>query len=222
MATSTQSSVLANDTDPNGYTLTAVQETNVQHGTLTLNSNGTFAYTPTRATTVPTASHTRPTTVTFTSTPATVTITVKETAPVANNGSFTVVHDRAYSGAVSATDAESDPLTASVVTNSSHGVLALNPNGTFTYTPNLHYVGADSFTYKVSDGILTSSTGTITLTVVDSAPVAYTNYFTTAAGQALNSATTPAYGVQYLAYDADGDHPHFPARRPAGAPAPSS
>ena len=125
---------------------------------------------------------------------------------MANNGSFTVVHDRAYSGAVSATDAESDPLTASVVTNSSHGVLALNPNGTFTYTPNLHYVGADSFTYKVSDGILTSSTGTITLTVVDSAPVAYTNYFTTAAGQALNSATTPAYGVQYLAYDADGDH----------------
>ena len=47
MATSAQSSVLANDTDPNGYTLTAVQETNVQHGTLTLNSNGTFAYTPT-------------------------------------------------------------------------------------------------------------------------------------------------------------------------------
>ena len=67
-------------------------------------------------------------------------------------------------------------------------------------------MGGDSFTYKVSDGTLTSGTGTVTLTVVDTAPLAYTNYFTTAAGVAFNSAATPAYGVQYLAYDADGDH----------------
>jgi VCBS repeat-containing protein len=38
--------VLANDTDPDGDTLTAVLNTNVQHGTLTLNANGSFSYNP--------------------------------------------------------------------------------------------------------------------------------------------------------------------------------
>jgi VCBS repeat-containing protein/predicted outer membrane repeat protein len=38
--------VLGNDSDPNGDTLTAVLDTDVTHGTLTLNSNGSFNYTP--------------------------------------------------------------------------------------------------------------------------------------------------------------------------------
>ena len=40
--------VLANDTDPNGDALTAVLVTNPSHGTLTLNANGSFTYTPYR------------------------------------------------------------------------------------------------------------------------------------------------------------------------------
>ena len=39
--------VLKNDTDPDGDTLTAVLNANVAHGTLTLNSDGSFTYTPT-------------------------------------------------------------------------------------------------------------------------------------------------------------------------------
>ena len=39
--------VLANDTDPNGDALTAVLVTNPAHGTLTLNADGSFTYTPT-------------------------------------------------------------------------------------------------------------------------------------------------------------------------------
>jgi hypothetical protein len=46
IATSSQSGVLANDSDPNGYSLTAILVTGVQHGALTLNSNGTFVYMP--------------------------------------------------------------------------------------------------------------------------------------------------------------------------------
>ncbi|MBV6459840.1 MAG: hypothetical protein HONBIEJF_02994 [Fimbriimonadaceae bacterium] len=38
--------VLGNDTDPNGQTLTAVLDTNVTNGSLTLNANGSFSYTP--------------------------------------------------------------------------------------------------------------------------------------------------------------------------------
>ncbi|MCU1358387.1 MAG: hypothetical protein JWM89_3805, partial [Acidimicrobiales bacterium] len=39
--------VLANDTDSDGDTLTAVKVTNPSHGTVTLNANGGFTYTPT-------------------------------------------------------------------------------------------------------------------------------------------------------------------------------
>src|SRR6185295_14136248 len=38
-------SVLINDTDPENNSLTAVKVTDPTHGTLTLNANGTFAYT---------------------------------------------------------------------------------------------------------------------------------------------------------------------------------
>ena len=39
--------VLANDTDADGHALTALLKTGPTHGTLTLNANGSFAYTPT-------------------------------------------------------------------------------------------------------------------------------------------------------------------------------
>ncbi|HWN95804.1 MAG TPA: Ig-like domain-containing protein, partial [Methylomirabilota bacterium] len=38
--------VLANDSDPDGQTITAVRVTNPSHGTLTLNANGSFTYRP--------------------------------------------------------------------------------------------------------------------------------------------------------------------------------
>jgi hypothetical protein len=39
--------VLSNDTDADGDTLTAVKVTDPSHGSVTLNSNGSFTYTPT-------------------------------------------------------------------------------------------------------------------------------------------------------------------------------
>ena len=54
----------------------------------------------------------------------------------------------------------------------SHGTLTLNANGSFTYTPAANYNGSDSFTYRASDGTLTSNLATVTLTVtaVNDAP----------------------------------------------------
>ncbi|MFX8797600.1 Ig-like domain-containing protein, partial [Acinetobacter baumannii] len=40
------SGVLANDSDPSHLTLHAVLVTNVSHGSLTLNTDGSFTYTP--------------------------------------------------------------------------------------------------------------------------------------------------------------------------------
>lgn len=49
------------------------------------------------------------------------------------------------------TDADGDPLTASVETAPSNGSLTLNSDGSFTYIPLNDYSGTDSFTYTVSD-----------------------------------------------------------------------
>ena len=58
------------------------------------------------------------------------------------------------------TGLDTDPLTAVLVTTTAHGTLALNANGSFTYTPGAS-IGADSFTYQVSDGSLTSNVATV-------------------------------------------------------------
>ena len=50
----------------------------------------------------------------------------------------------------------------------------LNPDGSFTYTPALNFIGSDSFTYRANDGEARSNVATVTITVeaVNDAPVA--------------------------------------------------
>jgi hypothetical protein len=62
-------------------------------------------------------------------------------------------------------DVEGDPLAAVLVTGPSHGALVLDPDGSFTYTPDPAYSGADSFTYTANDGELDSNTATVSITV---------------------------------------------------------
>src|SRR5204862_310594 len=71
------------------------------------------------------------------------------------------------------TDVDGDPLTAALATAPTKGTLALNANGSFTYTPNATVNGSDTFTYRASDGTLTSplATVTITITPVNQPPV---------------------------------------------------
>ena len=63
------------------------------------------------------------------------------------------------------TDADGNPLTAVLDTNVTHGTLALNANGGFTYTPTTGYTGPDSFTYHANDGTANSNIVTVSLTV---------------------------------------------------------
>jgi len=53
-----------------------------------------------------------------------------------------------------------------------HGNLTTNGNGSFTYTPDPDFNGADTFTYEAFDGADASSTATVTITVtkVNDAP----------------------------------------------------
>lgn len=59
---------------------------------------------------------------------------------------------------------DSDALSVSAVGDASHGAVAVNADGTVTYTPDTGYVGDDSFTYTVAYATGTT-TGTISYTV---------------------------------------------------------
>jgi VCBS repeat-containing protein len=62
-------------------------------------------------------------------------------------------------------DADGDALTAGLTTDPSHGILTLNADGSFTYTPATGFTGSDAFTYSASDGIAASNAATVTITV---------------------------------------------------------
>jgi len=49
-------------------------------------------------------------------------------------------------------DPDGDEITVASYTQPSSGTVEMNPDGSFTYTPNENYCGTDSFTYKVTDG----------------------------------------------------------------------
>ncbi|MEX0713607.1 MAG: Ig-like domain-containing protein [Pirellulales bacterium] len=61
-------------------------------------------------------------------------------------------------------DVEEDPLTAELVTGPSAGILVLNTDGSFIYTPDAGFTGTDSFTYVANDGTVDSNVAVVTLT----------------------------------------------------------
>jgi CSLREA domain-containing protein len=98
-------------------------------------------------------------------------------APVAENDSFSTPEDTALDISVLANDTDPDPgdtLSVHIVSNPANGRLTENPDGTLKYTPNPDFNGTDSFAYKASDGELDSAVATVTIRVnaVNDPPVA--------------------------------------------------
>jgi VCBS repeat-containing protein len=211
--------LLKNDTDADNNPLTAKIVTQPTNGTLTLNANGSFSYTPN-------AGFTGTDRFTYVandgkadSTAATATIAVNAVvpanrAPVAVNDTYTTTAGQALTVPVATgllrndTDADSDPLTAKIVTQPTNGTLTPNANGSFSYTPNAGFTGTDRFTYVANDGKVDSAAATAEITVsavtpTNRAPIAVNDAYATAAGQAL---TVPvATGLLRNDTDADSD-----------------
>ena len=114
------------------------------------------------------------------STSDTVVVTVNNVAPTATDNTYTtaqatalignVITDNAGSGVDSDPGGASDPLTVSAHTSPSNGTLVLHPDGSFTFTPDSTFAGADSFSYTISDGDGGFSTATVTINVTAAAP----------------------------------------------------
>jgi VCBS repeat-containing protein len=175
--------VLANDTDPNNDALSAILVSNVGHGTLILNANGSFTYTPdTNYNGIDSFSYqvsdggqtagAPPTSITSGNV-ATVTINITSVndPPVALPDSYSVFNNNTLTVPVNGvlandTDAEGDPLSAVLVSDVAHGSLSLHPDGSFIYTPASNYVGADFFNYRAHDGLTPGASTTVSLTVL--------------------------------------------------------
>ncbi|WP_163846115.1 Ig-like domain-containing protein, partial [Pseudooceanicola aestuarii] len=97
--------------------------------------------------------------------------------PVVQDGEVTGVEDGGedapITGSATATDADGDTLSYQVETPPTHGAVQMQPDGSFTYTPEADFHGQDSFTYIVTDPTGATDTGTITVTVAptNDAPV---------------------------------------------------
>src|SRR5207253_4278343 len=83
---------------------------------------------------------------------------------VNKNGTLTLSAPGVLSNDV---DLDGNSMSAVLVATTTHGTLNLSTNGGFTYMPSSNYFGADSFTYRVNDGVINSGVATVSLTVTN-------------------------------------------------------
>jgi hypothetical protein len=167
--------VLTNDSDADADALTAVLVSGPTNAlAFTLNSDGSFSYTPATNYFGPDSFTYRASDGVTNSDVVTVSLNVMPVndAPVARPDNYSVNEDTiltvpAVSGVLTNdSDAEADALTAVLVSGPMNALaFTLNPDGSFSYTPATNYFGPDSFTYQANDGLTNSAPVTVKLTV---------------------------------------------------------
>jgi VCBS repeat-containing protein len=163
--------VLANDTDVDNDPLTAIKVTNPLHGTLSLNANGGFVYTPVSNYFGSDSFTYRATDGTATSAVATVSLTITNinSSPVAVDDTFidsqNVVLTLPFTALLTNDyDPDGDTLSITLInTNSSQSGKITSTTTNFTYIPPTNYVGTDTFLYVIGDGHGGSGTGTVSI-----------------------------------------------------------
>ncbi|MCB1958733.1 MAG: tandem-95 repeat protein, partial [Rhodocyclaceae bacterium] len=144
----------------------------------------------------------------------TVTITVNPVVDLtAADDSNTTDEDTPVSGSVAGNDSTTSggTLTFAKHSDPANGTVVVNPDGTYTYTPNADFNGEDSFTYTVTDadsGESLTQTVTITVNPINDAPEA--------AGTIADQSNLDAEGITDLDAssffsDVDGDTLGFSA-----------
>ncbi len=172
--------LLTNDSDVDGDTLSLDSVSNAQHGSVSYDvQSGKITF-------IPEANYNGPASFDYTvsdgnggTDTATVNFNIQSvndlpvvTAPASVQTSEDNSVDIAYTVTDVEDDAASVPL--NVTASAQHGTVTLNGNGTVTYQPNADYNGTDTVTITAtdSDGGVTVSQTAVTVTPVNDAPVA--------------------------------------------------
>ncbi len=181
----TKTGITLTGSDVDGNSLTYSKVADALHGTVTIQSSGSFSYAPT------TANYNGADSFSYKVNDGSldsavkdvnITVTSVNDAPVATFDSFATNEDTNFTGTLTATDVDGDTLTYAKVGNVSHGTLTVNENGSFVYSPTANYNGTDSFTYQAKDGnnsLSSAKTVSITINVVNDIPVATFNSLST-------------------------------------------
>lgn len=110
--------------------------------------------------------------------------------PTAIDDAYTVKHNTELEvplPGVLANDLARNPNSreAILVTLPCHGIISFQlvnkgftPGGSFTYVPDANFVGTDSFTYKVTDGVCESGVATVRITVTNKTPMGRDDTYT--------------------------------------------
>ncbi|KAF3362071.1 hypothetical protein PHSC3_001382 [Chlamydiales bacterium STE3] len=183
-------SVLTNDSG-NSLTVTQYDQKSIEGGLLTIiPSTGFYTYTPPNGFSgVDTFNYTITDAYDHTAT-STLTITV---LPIAMDDTGTVAaNTQLKSPSVLSNDIGSQ-LTIDTYDNTStqNGMIAMQSDGTYTYTPPLDFSGIDNFTYTAIDSNGKTTTATVTITVL---PKAQNDL-------GITNANTPLYGTSVLTND---------------------
>uniref|UniRef100_A5WEM5 Putative outer membrane adhesin like protein n=1 Tax=Psychrobacter sp. (strain PRwf-1) TaxID=349106 RepID=A5WEM5_PSYWF len=189
-------------TDVDGDKLTYALADKAANGTVVVNADGSYKYTPK-------ANFNGSDSFTYTITDGTETITQTATItvaavndlPVSKDTAIKAVEDTVATGKLSpATDVDGDKLTYALADKAANGSVVVNADGSYSYTPNKDFFGTDSFTYTISDGkggVITQK-ASVTVQGVNDAPVS-----TNTAIKAVED--TAATGKLSPATDVDGD-----------------
>jgi hypothetical protein len=156
-------------TDPDADPLTYILINGTSNGNITVNSDGTFNYTPT-------SGFIGNDTFTYAAkdwkengTTATVQIYVHpvNNLPVTGNLNLTVAKNENISSILQATDTDGDKLIYKLINKTKKGTVTLNTDGTFTYVPQKNMVGNETFTYRSCDWQGESNLGTVNIVVYE-------------------------------------------------------
>ena len=137
-------------------------------------------------------------------------LAVSNCAPIAGNDTISTLEDTPISSNASnhdtlSGDGHNDWTIIGTNGGALHGTVTMALNGSFTYTPNLHYYGADQFTYNLCDGSGNCSSAIVAIKVthVNHPPVALPDNYTVINGSTLTA--TVAQGLLSNDTDQDGD-----------------
>ena len=170
--TPVEGNVLVNDFDPDGDTITVTSNTEPTNGSVTVNPDGTFTYTPEPGFV---GEDSFEYTVCDDADPslcATGTVTIEV---VADTDNTTVANDDAFFGYIGEeitgnvltndSDPEGDAISVISNTQPANGSVTVAADGSLTYTPNPDFSGADQFTYTIEDANGAQDTATVYISV---------------------------------------------------------